>query len=120
MMVMECRTTMVIKKMGISRLMIHAQPIEEEKLKERSRDAKRVKTSDSDFSHSWSDGHECSRSEDEHVDHLRIVLQVLKDQQLFPKFSKCEFWLRSVALLGYIVSGKGIKVDPKKTDVVKS
>ncbi|WMV09385.1 hypothetical protein MTR67_002770, partial [Solanum verrucosum] len=61
-----------------------------------------------------------SRSENEHVDHLRIVLQVLKDQQLFAKFSKCEFWLRSIAFLGHIVSSKGIEVDPKKTDAVKS
>ncbi|KAH0670724.1 hypothetical protein KY285_025700 [Solanum tuberosum] len=61
-----------------------------------------------------------SRSENEHVDHLRIVLQVLKDQQLFAKFSKCEFWLRFVAFLGHIVSSKGIEVDPKKTDAVKS
>ncbi|KAH0725172.1 hypothetical protein KY284_001037 [Solanum tuberosum] len=61
-----------------------------------------------------------SKSENQHVDHLRIVLQVLKDQQLFAKFSKCEFWLRSVAFLGHIVSSKGIEVDPNKTDAVKS
>ncbi|WMV55223.1 hypothetical protein MTR67_048608 [Solanum verrucosum] len=61
-----------------------------------------------------------SRSENEHIDHLRILLQILKDQQLFAKFSKCEFWLRSVAFLGHIVSSKGIEVDPKKTDAVKS
>ncbi|KAH0650386.1 hypothetical protein KY284_030298 [Solanum tuberosum] len=62
----------------------------------------------------------CSRSENEHIDHLRIVLQDLKDQQLFAKFSKCEFWLRSVAFLGHIVSSKGTEVDPNKTDTVKS
>ncbi|KAH0729809.1 hypothetical protein KY289_000997 [Solanum tuberosum] len=61
-----------------------------------------------------------SRSENEHVDHLRIVLQVFKDYQLFEKFSKCEFWLRSVAFLGHIVFNKGIEVDHKKMDVVKS
>ena len=49
-----------------------------------------------------------SRSEDEHIDHLRIVLQFLRDQQLLDKFGKCEFWLRSVAL------------GPKKMDAVKS
>ncbi|WMV41775.1 hypothetical protein MTR67_035160 [Solanum verrucosum] len=54
------------------------------------------------------------------MDHLRIVLQVLKDQQLYAKFSKCEFWLRSVAFLGHIVSSKGIEVDPKMVDAVKS
>ncbi|WMV59236.1 hypothetical protein MTR67_052621 [Solanum verrucosum] len=63
---------------------------------------------------------EIDRSEDEHADHLRIVLQSLKDQQLSAKFSKCEFWLRYVAFLGHIISVKGIEVDPRKTDVVKS
>ncbi|WMV49834.1 hypothetical protein MTR67_043219 [Solanum verrucosum] len=60
------------------------------------------------------------RSEDEHKDHLRIVLQVLKEQLLYAKFSKCEFLLRSVAFLGHVVSSKGIDLDPKKTDAVKS
>ncbi|WMV29487.1 hypothetical protein MTR67_022872 [Solanum verrucosum] len=49
-----------------------------------------------------------------------IVLQVFKDQQLFAKFSKYEFWLRSLAFLGHIVFGKGIEVDPKKMDAIKS
>ncbi|WMV47330.1 hypothetical protein MTR67_040715 [Solanum verrucosum] len=48
-----------------------------------------------------------TRSEDEHVEHLRIVLHILKDRQLFAKFSKCEFWVRSVAFLGHIVSDDG-------------
>ncbi|KAH0765186.1 hypothetical protein KY285_001057 [Solanum tuberosum] len=61
-----------------------------------------------------------SRSENDHIDHLRIVLQILKDQQLFAKFSKCAFWLMSVSFLGHIVSSKDIEVDPKKTDPVKS
>ncbi|WMV41713.1 hypothetical protein MTR67_035098 [Solanum verrucosum] len=61
-----------------------------------------------------------SRSQNEYVDHLRVVLQVLKDQQLFAKFSKCEFLLRSVAFLGHIVSSEGSEVDPKKMDAIKS
>ncbi|KAH0636244.1 hypothetical protein KY285_035987 [Solanum tuberosum] len=61
-----------------------------------------------------------SRSEGDHMKHLRIMLQVLKDHQLYAKFSKCEFWLRSVAFLGHIVLGMGIEVDPKKMDAVKS
>ncbi|KAH0705979.1 hypothetical protein KY285_010511 [Solanum tuberosum] len=60
-----------------------------------------------------------SRSANKHVDHLRIVLQVLKDQQPFAKFSKCEILLRSIAFLSHIVSSEGIEVDPKKTDAVK-
>ena len=53
-----------------------------------------------------------SRTERDHADHLRIVLQTLRDHQLFDKFSKCEFWLRSVVFLGHIVFGDGIRVDP--------
>ncbi|KAH0768574.1 hypothetical protein KY285_004445 [Solanum tuberosum] len=55
-----------------------------------------------------------SRSEGDHMKHLRIVLKVLKDHQLYAKFSKCEFWLRSVAFFSHIVSSVGIDVDPKK------
>ena len=60
-----------------------------------------------------------SKSKNEHIIHLRIVLHVLKDHQLYVKFSKCEFCLRSIAFLGHIMSRKGINVDPKKNDVVK-
>ena len=49
-----------------------------------------------------------SRSEEEHASHLRVVLQTIKDRQLFTKFTKCEFWLQSVAFLGHIVSSEGI------------
>ncbi|WMV50067.1 hypothetical protein MTR67_043452 [Solanum verrucosum] len=62
----------------------------------------------------------CSSSEDDHINHLRIVLQILKDQQLFAMFSKCEFWLRFIDFFGHTVSSKGIEVDPKKNDAVKS
>ncbi|KAH0709388.1 hypothetical protein KY284_010815 [Solanum tuberosum] len=61
-----------------------------------------------------------SRSEGDHIKHLRLVLQVLKDHILYAKFSKCEFWLRSVAFLGHIMLSVGIMVDPKKMDAVKS
>ena len=49
-----------------------------------------------------------SRSEEEHASYLRVVLQTLKDRQLFAKFSKCEFWLQSVAFLGHIVFSEAI------------
>ncbi|XP_070007866.1 uncharacterized mitochondrial protein AtMg00860-like [Nicotiana sylvestris] len=55
-----------------------------------------------------------------HEHHLRIVLQTLREQKLYAKFSKCEFWLESVAFLGYVVSREGIKVDPKKIEAVQS
>ncbi|KAA3465913.1 DNA/RNA polymerases superfamily protein [Gossypium australe] len=54
-----------------------------------------------------------SRDESEHVEHLRIVLQTLRDKQLYAKFSKCEFWLREVGFLGHIVLAEGIKVDTR-------
>ena len=60
-----------------------------------------------------------SRNEEEHASHLRVVLQTLKDRQLFAKFNKCEFWLQSVAFLGHIVSSEGIRVDSQKIEAVK-
>ena len=44
-----------------------------------------------------------SQSEEENEDHLRVVLQLLRDHQLYAKFSKCEFWLTEVGLLGHVV-----------------
>nr|GFB57368.1 putative reverse transcriptase domain-containing protein [Tanacetum cinerariifolium] len=55
-----------------------------------------------------------SKSKEEHEDHLRTVLQTLRQEKLYAKFSKCEFWLSSVAFLGHIVSAEGIMMDPAK------
>jgi hypothetical protein len=55
-----------------------------------------------------------SKSKKEHEEHLCIVLQRLRDQQLYAKFSKCEFWLTEVQFLGHVVSSEGISVDPRK------
>ena len=59
-----------------------------------------------------------SRDETEHAEHLRIVLQTLRDKQLYAKFSKCEFWLREVSFLGHVVSASGIWVDPSKISAI--
>ena len=59
-----------------------------------------------------------SQSEEEHEDHLRIVLQALKDHQLYAKFSKCEFWLTEVKFLGHVVLASGVSVDPDKVKAV--
>jgi len=56
--------------------------------------------------------------EEEHVEHMKIVLQVLKEKKLYAKLSKCEFWLNEVSFLGHIISGNGIAVDPSKVDAV--
>ena len=61
-----------------------------------------------------------SQSEVEHEDRLRIVLQLLRDHQLYAKFSKCEFWLAEVGFLGHVVSASGLSVDPGKVEVVMS
>jgi hypothetical protein len=55
-----------------------------------------------------------SRNEEEHEGHLRFVLQKLRDNQLYAKFSKCEFWLKEVSFLGHVITGGGIAVDPGK------
>ncbi|GJT27235.1 putative reverse transcriptase domain-containing protein [Tanacetum coccineum] len=54
-----------------------------------------------------------------HVEHLRLVLGLLKREKLYAKFSKCEFWLREVQFLGHVINGNGIHVDPSKIEVVK-
>ena len=61
-----------------------------------------------------------SKSEEEHEGHLRIVLQTLRDHQLYAKFSKCEFWLTEVKFLGYVVSTSSVLVDLEKVEIVMS
>jgi hypothetical protein len=55
-----------------------------------------------------------SKAMEEHEEHLRIVLQRLREHQLYAKFSKCEFWIKEVPFLGHVISPKGITVDPSK------
>ena len=59
-----------------------------------------------------------SGSLDEHSEHLRIVLQTLREWQLYSKLSKCQFWLDRVAFLGHVISVEGVSVDPKKIEAV--
>ena len=61
-----------------------------------------------------------SKDAQEHEHHLRIVFQTLRENQLFAKLSKCDFWLKEVSFLGHIVSVEGIRVDPVKIEVVMS
>jgi hypothetical protein len=61
-----------------------------------------------------------SKSLEEHEDHLRIVLQILRDKKLYAKLKKCEFWLNQVVFLGHVVSKDGITVDPSKIEAVVS
>ncbi|KAL5565101.1 hypothetical protein UlMin_028265 [Ulmus minor] len=59
-----------------------------------------------------------SRSQEEHANHLRMVLQTLVEHRLYAKFSKCEFWLQSVQFLGHVISKDGLSVDPAKIEAV--
>ncbi|GJW00626.1 putative reverse transcriptase domain-containing protein, partial [Tanacetum coccineum] len=61
-----------------------------------------------------------SKNQEEHVEHLRLVLGLLKKEKLYAKFSKYEFWLREVQFLGHVIKGNGIHVDPSKIEAVKN
>ncbi|KAK1616582.1 hypothetical protein QYE76_022099 [Lolium multiflorum] len=59
-----------------------------------------------------------SKDKTEHAEHLRIVLQTLREHQLYAKFSKCEFWLDQVEFIGHVISKDGIAVNPSKVAAV--
>ena len=59
-----------------------------------------------------------SGSSEEHSEHLRIVLQTLRERQLYAKLSKCQFWLDRVTFLGHVISVEGVSVDPYKIEDV--
>nr|GEZ09050.1 hypothetical protein [Tanacetum cinerariifolium] len=60
------------------------------------------------------------KTREEHVEHLRLVLELLKKEKLYAKFFKCELWLRKVQFLGHVINGNGIYVDPSKIEAVKN
>jgi hypothetical protein len=59
-----------------------------------------------------------SETPKEHKEHLRKILERLRNEKLYAKLKKCKFWLDSVSFLGHVISGKGVAVDPKKMKVV--
>ncbi|KAJ0492843.1 putative nucleotidyltransferase, Ribonuclease H [Helianthus annuus] len=61
-----------------------------------------------------------SKNKEDHERHLRLILELLRREQLYAKFSKCDFWIREVHFLGHVVNEKGIHVDPAKVDAVKN
>ncbi|GJX53160.1 putative nucleotidyltransferase, ribonuclease H [Tanacetum coccineum] len=60
-----------------------------------------------------------SKNKQEHEEHLKIILALLKKEELYAKFSKCEFWIPKVQFLGHVIDNKGIHVDPAKIESVK-
>ncbi|CAA0823405.1 Uncharacterized mitochondrial protein AtMg00860, partial [Striga hermonthica] len=61
-----------------------------------------------------------SKSQKEHEEHLRVVLETLRREKLYAKFSKCESWLQRVAFLGHVITQAGIEVDPSKVAAVQN
>ncbi|GKD37846.1 putative reverse transcriptase domain-containing protein, partial [Tanacetum coccineum] len=61
-----------------------------------------------------------SRNKEEHANHLRIILELLKREKLYAKFSKCDFWISIVKFLGHVIDSQGIHVDPAKIEAVKN
>ncbi|GKF65273.1 putative reverse transcriptase domain-containing protein, partial [Tanacetum coccineum] len=60
-----------------------------------------------------------SKNKKEHEDHLKLILELLKKEELYAKFSKCEFWIPKVQFLGHVIDSKGIHVDPAKIESIK-
>ncbi|GJZ60406.1 putative reverse transcriptase domain-containing protein [Tanacetum coccineum] len=60
-----------------------------------------------------------SKNKQEHEEHLKIILELLKKEELYAKFSKCEFWISKVQFLGHVIDSEGIHVDPAKIESIK-
>ncbi|GKB88985.1 reverse transcriptase domain-containing protein [Tanacetum coccineum] len=61
-----------------------------------------------------------SRNKEEHANHLRIILELLKKEKLYAKFSKCDFWIHIVQFIGHLIDSQGLHVDPSKIEAVKN
>ena len=59
-----------------------------------------------------------SKTDEEHEEHLRLVLTKLREHRLYAKFSKCEFWLKKLIFLGHVVSAAGVSVIPDKIQAI--
>nr|GEX75813.1 putative reverse transcriptase domain-containing protein [Tanacetum cinerariifolium] len=59
------------------------------------------------------------KDEKEHKEHLKAILELLKEEKLYAKFSKCEFWIPNVQFLGHVIDSRGIHVDPAKIESIK-
>ncbi|GJR17788.1 putative reverse transcriptase domain-containing protein [Tanacetum coccineum] len=61
-----------------------------------------------------------SRNKEEHANHLRIILELLKKEKLYAKFSKCDFWIHIEQFLGHLIDSQGLHSDPAKIEAVKN
>ena len=58
------------------------------------------------------------RTLEEHTHHLRTILEVLRENELYTKLKKCMFWLGHVAFFGHVVSNQGVSLDPQKIEAI--
>ncbi|GJV99157.1 putative reverse transcriptase domain-containing protein [Tanacetum coccineum] len=61
-----------------------------------------------------------SKDKEEHEKHLNVILEFLKKERLYAKFSKCDFWLDSIQFLGYVINRNGVHVDPAKIEAIRN
>nr|GEU84991.1 putative reverse transcriptase domain-containing protein [Tanacetum cinerariifolium] len=61
-----------------------------------------------------------SKNKEDHEKKLKIILELLKNEKLYAKFSKCDFWLKSVQFLAYVIDGNGVHVDPAKVEAIQN
>ncbi|GKD94580.1 reverse transcriptase domain-containing protein [Tanacetum coccineum] len=61
-----------------------------------------------------------SRNDEEHANHLRVILELLRKEKLYAKFSKCDFWIHIVQFLGHLINNQGLHVDPAKIEAVQN
>nr|GEX66037.1 putative reverse transcriptase domain-containing protein [Tanacetum cinerariifolium] len=61
-----------------------------------------------------------SKSKEDHEEHLKIILGLLKKEKLYAKFLKCDFWLNSKQFLGHVINNEGVHVDPSKIETIKN
>ncbi|GKD94782.1 putative reverse transcriptase domain-containing protein, partial [Tanacetum coccineum] len=59
-------------------------------------------------------------SKEDHEEYLKLILELLKKEELYAKFSKCEFWLPKVQFLGHVIDSEGIHIDPAKIESIKN
>nr|GEY14065.1 putative reverse transcriptase domain-containing protein [Tanacetum cinerariifolium] len=61
-----------------------------------------------------------SKSKEEHGEYLKIILELLKKEQLYAKFSKCDFWQESIQFLGHVINNEGVHIDPVKIEAIRN
>nr|GEZ55634.1 putative reverse transcriptase domain-containing protein [Tanacetum cinerariifolium] len=61
-----------------------------------------------------------NRNKEDHEKHLKTILELLKNEKLYPKILKCDFWLKSVQFLGYVIDSDGVHVDPAKVEAIQN